>query len=369
MLDFTSSLYLGFQHPSTSVPPWEALTLGRPAALQAPPGAAEVSAQLADLQGCEASTLLPSTLHLFFDLFGVLGRHDTTIYIEATTYAMASWGVQRGASTGTPVQTFPFGDAAELERRIARATSRRRRPLIVCDAVRPGSDRQPPLARYAALATRHGGLLVLDDTQGLGVLGHGDPHGRAGNTGGGGSLRHHGLGGPRIIVGASLAKGFGVPMAALSGSRAMVQLFEERSQTRVHSSPPSVAVIHAARHALALNRRCGDALRLRLLQRVRQFRERIARLSLSSTGSEFPVQSLVAARGVDAAALHAGLLQRRVRAVLQRNAGTGDSRLSFIFTAAHTTDCIDRAVDALAQTLRTLQSRAVTGATPSLETS
>jgi hypothetical protein len=58
-----------------------------------------------------------------------------------------------------------------------------------------------------------------------------------------------------------------------------------------------------------------------------------------------------------------------VRAVLQRNAGTGDSRLSFIFTAAHTTDCIDRAVDALAQTLRTLQSRAVTGATPSLETS
>jgi 8-amino-7-oxononanoate synthase len=223
MLDFTSSLYLGFQHPSTSVPPWEALTLGRPAALQAPPGAAEVSAQLADLQGCEASTLLPSTLHLFFDLFGVLGRHDTTIYIEATTYAMASWGVQRGASTGTPVQTFPFGDAAELERRIARATSRRRRPLIVCDAVRPGSDRQPPLARYAALATRHGGLLVLDDTQGLGVLGHGDPHGRAGNTGGGGSLRHHGLGGPRIIVGASLAKGFGVPMAALSGDGAALR--------------------------------------------------------------------------------------------------------------------------------------------------
>src|SRR3954464_13150809 len=118
MLDFTSSLYLGFQHPSASLPRWEALTLGRPAALQAPPGAAEVSAQLAELQGCEASTLLPSTLHLFFDLFGVLCGRDTTIYIEASTYAIASWGVQRGVPAGTPVQTFPFGDAAELERRI-----------------------------------------------------------------------------------------------------------------------------------------------------------------------------------------------------------------------------------------------------------
>ena len=367
MLDFTSSLYLGFQHPSGSVPPWEALTLGRPAALQAPPGAAEVGAELAALQGCEASTLLPSTLHLFFDLFGVLSQHDTTIYIEANTYAIASWGVQRGAALGTPVHSFPFGDAVALERLIASATKLRRRPLIVCDALRPGSDRQPPLARYAALAARHGGFLVLDDTQALGVLGHGARPGRALGLGGGGSLRHHGLGGSPIIVGASLAKGFGVPMAALSGSRAMVRLFEARSQTRVHTSPPSVAVIHAARYALALNRRCGDALRLRLSHRVRQFRERIARLSLSTTGNEFPVQSLVSAKGIDVVALHTGLLQRRVRTVLQRG-GTGASRLSFVFTAAHTTDCIDRAVDALAQTLRALQPHAIASATP-LETS
>ncbi len=368
MLDFTSSLYLGFQHPSTSVPPWKALTLGRPAALQAPPGAAEVGAELAALQGCEASTLLPSTLHLFFDLFGVLSRQDTTIYIEASTYPIASWGVQRGAALGTPVQSFPFGDAAALERLMASATKLRRRPLIVCDALRPGSDQQPPLARYAALAARHGGYLVLDDTQALGVLGHGARPGRVLGVGGGGSLRRHALAGEQIIVGASLAKGFGVPMAALSGSRAVVRLFELRSQMRVHTSPPSMAVIHAARHALALNRRCGETLRLRLSQRVWQFRDRIGRLSLCATGNEFPVQALEPAQGIDAVALYAGLLQRRVRTVLQRGS-TGASRLSFVLTAAHTADCIDRAVDALAQTLRTLQRPPAIANATSLETS
>lgn len=269
MLDFTSALYLGFRHPGGSSPPWEALTLGRPAALQEPPGAVAVAAELAALQGCEAATLLPSTLHLFTDLFGILGRQDAMICVEATTYAIARWGVQRGASPDIPVYTFPGGDADALERLVDGAAGHRRRPLIVCDALRPGSDRQPPLARYAALAARHCGCLVLDDTQALGVLGQGASAGAPLGWGGGGSLRRHALGGAHIVVGASLAKGFGVPVAVLAGSDALMRRFKANSQTRLHASPPSVAVIHAAMHALALNRQCGDTLRLRLSRRVR----------------------------------------------------------------------------------------------------
>src|SRR6185295_15272240 len=116
-----------------------------------------------------------------------------------------------------------------------------------------------------------------------------------------------------VIVGASLAKGFGVPLAVLSGSGPMLRWFEARSQVRVHTSPPSLAAIEAARHALALNRRCGDTLRARLLQRVRQFRRRLAALRLRCSGGAFPVQSLAPLPGVDLPALHAALLQRQVR--------------------------------------------------------
>src|SRR6266498_189787 len=103
MLDFTSALYLGLRHPSMLLDSWEALTLGRPAALQEPPGAEAVAATLARLQGCEAATLLPSTLHLFWDLFRVLSTQRVAILIDAGTYPIVRWGAERAASTGAPL--------------------------------------------------------------------------------------------------------------------------------------------------------------------------------------------------------------------------------------------------------------------------
>jgi len=72
MADFTSALYLGLRHGAGSLRPWARLTTGRPAALADPPGAREVAGALAALAGCGAGSLAPSTLHLFWDLFGVL---------------------------------------------------------------------------------------------------------------------------------------------------------------------------------------------------------------------------------------------------------------------------------------------------------
>lgn len=355
MLDFTSSLYLGLRHPGHGARP--ALSLGRPAALQEPPGAAAVARELAALQGAEAATLLPSTLHLFWDLLGLLARPGTVLCVEAGTYAVARWGVERAAARGATVRGFAAADADGLERLAEAAAGAGQRLLIVCDGVRPGRDHPSPIDRYAATAARHGGCLVLDDTQALGVLGRE----------GGGTLRRFGLEDAPVLVGASLAKGFGVPVAALSGSRSMLRWFEALSQTRVHASPPSLPVIEAARHALALNRRFGDALRARLMRRVRQFRRRLAALRLRCCGGAFPVQSLAPLPGIDMAALHAALLRRQVRAVLHEESAAvpptpqprlqaqTSARLSFVITAAHTAACIERAVLALAQALAALR--------------
>jgi 8-amino-7-oxononanoate synthase len=92
MIDFTSALYLGMHHPSQSLQPWRQLTLGVPAALAEPPGAGEVALALAELQGCEQAVLMPSTLHLFWDLFGMLSKQPVTIYLDEGAYAIARWG-------------------------------------------------------------------------------------------------------------------------------------------------------------------------------------------------------------------------------------------------------------------------------------
>src|SRR5262245_50393298 len=105
MLDFTSSLYLGLQHPSWSLEPWASMSTGRPAALGTPDKHRQVAAALADLTGCERATLHSSTLHVFWDLFGMLARR-TAIFMDAGVYPIGRWGVERAASRCIPVQVF-----------------------------------------------------------------------------------------------------------------------------------------------------------------------------------------------------------------------------------------------------------------------
>jgi 8-amino-7-oxononanoate synthase len=347
VLDFTSALYLGLRHPSGSLRPWDQLTLGRPAALDEPPGGGAVAADLAALQGCERAVLLPSTLHLFLDLFEMLADRDVAIYREAGSYPIARWGAERVATRGVPIQVFPHHDPEGLRRALARTFERKRRPVVLADGFCPVCGGPAPLADYLEAARRFGGMLVIDDTQALGILGRDPgplvPYG----SGGGGTLRWGGVSGPDILVGASLAKGFGAPVAALAGSALVIRRFASLSDTRVHCSPPSVAVIHAAERALAINRERGKQLRQRLAQRVRQFRDGLGRIGWSSTGGLFPVQTLRTIAGPVAIRMYQRLLQWGVRAVLVRSRSGGAPRLSFLITARHSAMDIDHCVEAL----------------------
>jgi len=337
--DFTSALYLAMRHPSATLGSWDALTLGRPAALEDVPGAAPLAAALAQLQGCAAATLLPSTLHLFWDLFGMLARERVAFLVDAGAYPIARWGAGHGRALGVPLRVFACGAVAALAQMARRAGESGRRPVILADGYCPGAPAAPPLAAYARIAADSGGLLVLDDTQVLGLFG----------TGGGGSLPWHGMQGEHILVGASLAKGFGAPLAVLAGSARMVQYFEACSQTRTHASPPSVAAIRAAGRALRLNRDSGPARRRSLWLRVAQLREGLHRIGLCSCGGRFPVQVLRLPARIDGEALHASLQRQGIDTVLQ---AAGARRIiSFLLRADHSRSDIERALAALAHHL------------------
>lgn len=355
MLDFTSALYLGLRHPSSSLHPWAELTLGRPAALASPPGARTVAQRFSELVGCESGTLVPSTLHLFWDLFDVLASDRIAIYMDTGTYAIAKWGVERAAARGVPVRGFPHHDPHALSDQLQQDARGKRRPVVVADGLCPACGGPAPVAAYLQIARRFGGYLVLDDTQALGILGHAPGPSKPYGQGGGGSLRWHNLDGPDVLLGSSLAKGFGVPVAVLTGSKQMVQRFEDNSATRVHCSPPSAAVIHAAKHALLVNQKHGDVLRLRLARIVRYFRQCLMKDGFDVHGGLFPVQTLESSQGLDTIKLHAHLLQAGVRTVLHRARHGYETSVSFLLTALHTIADIDRAVRALVLGKRTLE--------------
>jgi 8-amino-7-oxononanoate synthase len=178
--------------------------------------------------------------------------------------------------------------------------------------------------------------------------------------GGGGSLRWSGLSDPDVLVYSSLAKGLGVPVAVLAGSRPWICKYKENSLTRVHCSQPSAAALRAAEHAVACNRRDGDARRARLVAQVRRFRRGLSVAGVAAGRGLFPVQTIRSANGMAASALHRRLAEHGVRTVLNRG-DNGIPIVSFLFTAVHALAEIDAAVSAInaASLLRPVTSKEI----------
>jgi 8-amino-7-oxononanoate synthase len=349
MLDFTSALYLGLRHPSWSLRPWTQFTTGAPAALRSPVSTQMAAQQVAALQGCEAGTLGTSTLHVFWDLFGILARERVAIYVDAGTYPIARWGVERAAARSVATYTFAHHDPDALRRQLNWEARTGIRPVVVTDGFCPGCGKPAPLAAYLESVRVFGGQLVLDDTQALGIFGsspgYAVPYGR----GGGGMLRWSNINGSDLLVVSSLAKAFGVPVAVLAGTKLAVREFEEKSETRVHCSPPSVAVVHATRHALEVNGQHGDALRSRLASLVTHFRQRTAEAGFRFNGGLFPVQTLMSASETEPARLHDALQKAGIPTVLHQARNGHGPRISFLITARHAREEIDRVAGALTE--------------------
>jgi 8-amino-7-oxononanoate synthase len=344
--DFTSALYLGLRHASGELRPWAQLTTGTPAAVRPVPGAAILARRLAALQGCHAATLVPSTLHGTWDLGGQFDGRRETLHVDAEVYPILRVAVLRARSGGVTVREVAHHDTTALEHSLSADA---RRPVVLVDGLCPACGGPAPLGAYLAAVRRRGGLLVVDDTQAVGILGHPDgavpPWGR----GGGGSLPYHGLErAPDVLLVTSFAKALGAPVAAISGSATMIDRYEACADTRVHCSPVSVGAVHALEHALAVNRSHGERLRHRAARAVRRFRRGLGELGIEAAGGTLPVQALRPLPRPAAAGLHRHLLDAGVRAVPQAWAGGAEGRSVFILTARSRDGDIDTALQAIA---------------------
>jgi len=369
MIDFASALYLGLAHPAACPGRYTSLTTGVPAALAAAPLAGELAARAAALQGCEAGVAAPSTLHLAIDVFDRLGRTHTLVADDGL-YPVMRWGLERARGLGAPLAWFTHGNLAELVRTLGAVIPQQpaRPPAIITDAtLRTGAT--VALPAYLAAAAAHGGLVVIDHSQVLGVLGE-RPHAREPwGHGGGGVLVHAGIAPARpVLLVASWAKAFGAPLATLCGPAALIGDIVRDGPTQLHCSAASQAALLAGLDAIDANRRDGAVLRRKLFRFVHRLRDGLARLArtalpdLAGTLPLHPMQQIRLGAPARTLALHAGLWARGFRTALLRQAG-GQYAMAVIVRADHRAHDIDDLLTAMAALARPLPRRSRTTST------
>ena len=348
-VDLASFGYLGLLHAYEELPPWSRLSTGRPAATEdADCLENRIAPRLAELQACEAATLGRSTLHVFRDLFACLSQEDSAFFLDEGIYPIAQWGVEWAAG-GVPVRVFPHHDAGALEALLGENSRDGRRPVVVADGVSSRTWEPAPLAEYTAQVEERHGLVVVDDTHAVGLLGADASAHVPFGYGGGGSLPWHRINSPSVVLVSSLSKAFGAPVAVLSGTGETVEWFQRNSLTRIHCSPPSVPELLAVERSLEVNRSHGDELRDQLAQNILRWRSIFHEAGFATADPLYPVQVVRLPGTIKPERLDAELRARGVRVLLERR-GAG-VRVLVVLTAALDEAEIDFGAHALIEAL------------------
>jgi 8-amino-7-oxononanoate synthase len=270
-------------------------------------------------------------------LSALLGRHDLCVQ-DRLNHACLLDGARLA---GARLERYRHADAqAAAEVLTIHPT---RRALIVTDSVFSMDGDLAPLAELAAVAQRERAWLMVDEAHGLGVLG---PEGR-------GACAAAGLSAEAVPVWmGTLGKALGCFGAVIAGSDLVIDTLIDRARSFLYTTALPPALAEAALEAVALAR-AADAERAHLAALVARLRRGSEVLGLRLLPSATPIQPLVLGSAERAlawaeAVRAAGCYCPAVRPPTVPKAS---ARLRISLSAAHTTEDVDRLLEALSHAL------------------
>ncbi|MFP5431371.1 MAG: 8-amino-7-oxononanoate synthase, partial [Gammaproteobacteria bacterium] len=264
----------------------------------------------------------------------LVGRGDA-VFEDRLNHASL---IDGGLSSGAQFQRYRHNDVAHLAELLEKSPADRK--LIVTDGVFSMDGDMAPLPELAALARVHDAWLMVDDAHGIGVLGEQ----------GGGVAEHFGLGARDIpVLMGTLGKGVGSFGAFVAGDAVLIEYLINTARPYIYTTALPPAVAAASRASLAIIRQ-GEALRDKLHQLIRHFREGAIGLGLDLMPSTTPIQPLLLGSNERALAWSAALERRGclVGAIRPPTVPIGQARLRITLTAAHELADVDRLLQALA---------------------
>jgi glycine C-acetyltransferase len=254
LVSFASSDYLGLsaqpelkQAAAEAIERWGVGVASPRAAVGSIALHAELEATIAKLLGAEQALVYASGHHANTGLFESLLDDRDFVFCDEMARPSLADGIRLSRARG---YVYRSNDMAHLEDRLKRSRAARFR-VIATDGVFPVTQKIADLAAIHALAAKYHATVVVDDSEGLGVLG----------KDGEGTHGHLGLGtGPHVVTGSfghALGGGAG---GFIAGPSTIVTWLRHKSRPHLASTALSPAAAAAALKALEL---LGTARRLR----------------------------------------------------------------------------------------------------------
>jgi len=258
------------------------------------------------------------------------------IVLDADSHASIYDGVRLG---GAEVVRFKHNDAADLEKRLRRLGGRTANTLIIVEGIYSMLGDQAPLADIAEVKNKYGGLLLVDEAHSLGMLGE---HGR-------GVAEAAGVEDDVDFTVGTFSKSLSAIGGYCVSNHAELEAIRFAIRSYIFTASPSPSVIASTRVALRLMQERPE-LRERLWSNAQRLYDGLKELGFQVSPQVSPVVAVTIKERDQAIAWWNQLMHQGayVNLVMPPASPTTDSLLRCSVSAAHTTEQIDRIIEAFA---------------------
>jgi glycine C-acetyltransferase len=291
--------------------------------------------RISEFFGTEETILYGSCWNANEGLFQTITTEDDAIISDELNHASIIDGVRLAKSRK---ERYKNRDVADL-RRALEATKDARNRIVMTDGVFSMEGSLAPLPDLVSIAKEHGAFLVVDDSHGTGVLG----------KTGRGTAEELGVFGKIDAYTSTLGKALGGSHGGFTtGPRILVDYLRQKSRPYLFSNTLPPAVVMGSMAALELLQK-DSSLVTRLHENTMRFRRALTSRGVTIREGITPIVPILIGDTAKAIAMSAELLDRGVYVsgfgfpVVPQ----GQARLRCQISAAHTTEQLDRAVNAI----------------------
>ncbi|XVV03813.1 glycine C-acetyltransferase [Actinosynnema sp. CA-248983] len=294
----------------------------------------ELEKRLSEFLGTEDTILYSSCFDANGGLFETLLGADDAIISDELNHASIIDGVRLSKARR---YRYKNRDMDDLERRLKDAADARYR-LIATDGVFSMDGYLAPLDEICDLADRYDALVMVDDSHAVGFTG---PTGR-------GTPELFGVQDRVDIVTGTLGKALGGASGGYTSGRAeIVEMLRQRSRPYLFSNSLAPSITAAAIATLDLLSSSGELL-ARLRANTALFRSRMTEAGFDLLPGEHPIIPVMIGDAAEASRMADLLLEQGIYVIgfSYPVVPHGKARIRTQMSAAHSTDDVNRAVDA-----------------------